>query len=72
MMADLCKQCSVEIYGEDSGDLAGFEDGTMVLCEGCGRWITVDAEGSRKGLIANDPRDPGGRVAGEFEQGKCR
>lgn len=58
-MADLCQQCSIEIYGEDSRDLAELtnppnawvtiEDrphiqGYEVLCEGCGPTL-VDREG---------------------------
>ena len=44
-MADFCKQCSIEMFGEDFGDLAGLtnkEEHTdkdlfmQVLCEGCG------------------------------------
>lgn len=44
-MADFCKQCSIDIFGEDSKDFAGlladWEDGPtdallQVLCEGCG------------------------------------
>ena len=51
-MADLCKQCSIELYGRDFGDLKGitskkdWEQGkaTVVLCEGCGI-IQVDPDG---------------------------
>ena len=43
-MADFCKQCSLEIFGEDFGDLSGQltqeqADAGMVarsICEGCG------------------------------------
>jgi len=43
-MADFCKQCSIEIFGEDFGDLARIltpeqEADDMVMpaiCEGCG------------------------------------
>lgn len=38
-MADFCKQCSIEIFGEDTGDLLGLcQEGETVadLCEGCG------------------------------------
>ena len=38
-MADFCKQCSIEIFGEDYNDLAGLcEKGSIIseLCEGCG------------------------------------
>jgi hypothetical protein len=51
-MADFCMQCSVAIFTEDNGDLAGLstEDNTkndmfaVVLCEGCGP-TSVDHEG---------------------------
>lgn len=51
-MADFCKQCSVDMFGEDFGDLKGLStaDDTskglypLVLCEGCGA-IQVDHEG---------------------------
>lgn len=43
-MADFCKQCSEELFGEDFGDLQGLStigndinrSYTAVLCEGCG------------------------------------
>lgn len=43
-MADFCKQCSLETFGEDFGDLQGltrpidtlFNLYALVLCEGCG------------------------------------
>ncbi len=43
-MADFCKQCSIELFGKDCGDLANLGDGTPLkegygwnaLCEGCG------------------------------------
>ncbi len=45
-MADFCKQCSIDIFGSDYGDLAWgkWPDGMVVggghivnlLCEGCG------------------------------------
>jgi len=46
-MADFCKQCSVNMFGEDFGDLKGIPDpGQLadVICEGCG-FTTVDHEG---------------------------
>lgn len=44
-MADFCKQCSEELYGENLGDLKGLEKGRRkVLCEGCG-FTLVDEEG---------------------------
>lgn len=56
-MADFCKQCSIELFGEDFGDLRGIsptkltkEDidkkmGWVALCEGCG-FIIVNDEGT--------------------------
>jgi hypothetical protein len=54
-MADFCKDCSIKIFGEDSGDFRGLtttEDwkngyACVVLCEGCGGYIQVDPEGKR-------------------------
>lgn len=53
-MASYCKQCSIEIWGEDYGDLAlnkscdeyKNDDNYcyLELCEGCG-WILVDKDG---------------------------
>ena len=50
-MADFCKQCSIEIFGEDSKDLANLRKetllegyGLLVLCEGCG-FTMVDNDG---------------------------
>lgn len=51
-MADFCKQCSLELFGKDYGDLAKllpedqftWDTGASTICEGCG-WITVDYEG---------------------------
>lgn len=37
-MADFCKDCSLKIFGEDFGDLAGIvEPGDVLysICEGC-------------------------------------
>lgn len=53
-MADFCKECSIDMWGGDSKDLAGLitqEEvskgyGALVLCEGCGM-IRVDHEGKR-------------------------
>lgn len=52
LMADFCKQCSIELFGEDTRDLAGLgyglslapDEGFVVICEGCG-YILVDEEG---------------------------
>ena len=43
-MADFCKQCSLEIFGEDFKDLSNISDEgetelgrfPIVICEGCG------------------------------------
>lgn len=53
-MADFCKQCSVEMFGSDTRDLAGLmsaekytdEVGALALCECCGP-VVVDIEGQR-------------------------
>jgi hypothetical protein len=53
-MADFCKDCSIEMFGRDTGDLKGliteddFKAGYAmpVICEGCG-CIWVDHEGQR-------------------------
>jgi hypothetical protein len=47
-MADFCKQCSVEIFGDDFGELADMcKPGQIILtiCEGCGP-VQVDHEGT--------------------------
>lgn len=54
-MADFCQECSIEIFGEDMGDMSGLstpEDTNAglyasTLCEGCG-WILVDHAGLRQ------------------------
>lgn len=51
-MADFCRQCSIEVFGEDLKDLSGLsspEDTknglySVVICEGCGA-TQVDHEG---------------------------
>lgn len=51
-MADLCHQCSIELFGHDFGDLAQITKpeswdqllAAIVACEGCGL-IQVDPEG---------------------------
>ncbi|UDL14069.1 hypothetical protein [Salmonella phage vB_SenS_S124] len=53
-MADFCKQCSIDMWGKDTGDLSGLITeaevkegyGAVVICEGCGV-IRVDHEGKR-------------------------
>jgi len=52
-MARFCKQCSIDIFGEDFKELAGItteEDwksgmAAVVICEGCGS-IQVDPDGN--------------------------
>lgn len=52
-MADFCRQCSIDIFGEDTGDMAGIStiESTnqqmfaLVLCEDCGP-CQVDHEGT--------------------------
>lgn len=47
-MADFCKQCSEELFGEDFGDLKGLcteGDFVQTICEGCGFDCVVDHEG---------------------------
>ena len=59
-MADFCKECSIEMWGSDTGDLAGLitkEEvdqgmGVPVICEGCGV-ILVDHEGKRIDIEPN-------------------
>lgn len=54
-MADFCKECSIDLFGENFGDLANLGDGKELppdhgwraLCEGCGCMILVDNEGKR-------------------------
>lgn len=45
-MADFCKQCSIDIFMEDFGDMKGIApEGShvRVLCEGCGfTWVNCD------------------------------
>lgn len=51
-MAEFCKQCSIELFGEDYKELKDitsqkdWEDGKacVVICEGCG-FIQVDPKG---------------------------
>lgn len=53
-MADFCKECSIEMFGKDFGDLADLLDpeeytediGALALCESCGP-IVVDIDGKR-------------------------
>lgn len=50
-MADYCKQCSMELFGEDCKELAGIGQGLALpgpdygyeaLCEGCGPTVVND------------------------------
>jgi hypothetical protein len=50
-MAAFCKQCSIEMFGEDFGDLSLSPDevipagvGRIELCETCG-WVRVSPDG---------------------------
>jgi hypothetical protein len=62
-MADFCKDCSIELFGEDHGDLAGIsikeneaEDlYPIVICEGCGI-IEVNTEGVCQGCDIHTSR----------------
>lgn len=50
-MADYCKQCSVQLFGEDYRELAGLcspGEVAHVICEGCG-FVTVDPDGVCQG-----------------------
>lgn len=50
-MAEFCKECSLEHFNEDLGDLRGLcQPGMMVatICEGCG-YIYVDHNGQCMG-----------------------
>lgn len=52
-MAEFCKQCSIDLFGKDHGDLAGITkvedwqkgEAAVVCCEGCA-FIQVDPEGN--------------------------
>jgi len=54
-MAEFCRQCSIDVFGEDSEDFKGLstpedtenEMYCVVLCEGCAGMIQVDHEGNR-------------------------
>lgn len=67
-MADFCKQCSEELFGEDFGDLKGLMDeeeakkGFIIraLCEGCGH-IFVDQLGICQGDCDN-PKHGKGKI----------
>jgi len=52
-VADFCKQCSIDLFGDDFKDLAGITDpdqwskgkAATVICEGCGP-IQIDPDGN--------------------------
>ena len=64
-MADFCKKCSIEVWGEDGGDLAGLTTPDQqaaglyceALCETCG-FILVNPDGSRKAFLRDPSRSP--------------
>lgn len=53
IMADFCRQCAIDLWGEDPRDLAGITTpegwgrglACSVICEGCGP-IQVDPDGN--------------------------
>jgi hypothetical protein len=57
-MADFCKQCSIDHFGQDYRELAGitlpdkWQEGlaAATICEGCG-YIQVDPDGN---CVTND------------------
>lgn len=61
-MAGFCKACSIDLFGEDFGDLAGLTtveaaknlDYCVALCETCG-FIAVDPAGERVGVVRDYP-----------------
>lgn len=57
MYVNLCKDCSIELFGVDNGDLAelcSYPGLTDVLCNGCG-WVWVDFTGRK--VCECDPRE---------------
>jgi len=65
-MADFCKQCSIDTFGEDFGDMEGlskpihtlYKRYSLVLCEQCGLTL-VDHTGRcvvNDCLAQTDPR----------------
>lgn len=59
-MAEFCRDCSIEVFGEDFGDFAGIAgegEVVAVLCEGCGDVIWVDQSGVR--FIHDGKREEG-------------
>ncbi len=64
-MADFCKQCALDTFGEDIGDLAGISTPEhtasgmfpVVICEGCGP-VQVDHTGTRVPATTTPPSVP--------------
>lgn len=56
-----CQDCALEVYGEDTGDFAGFVAvplaaegyGMIAECRACGP-VVVDPDGRRATLIVHD------------------
>jgi len=50
-MADFCKQCTKELFGEEASKSLNFgikdDEYTTILCEGCGRNVRVQNDGHR-------------------------
>lgn len=58
-MADFCKQCSIENFGEDLGDLEGLcrpGEIVYVICEGCSGSI-VDHTGKCVDPVCEEHKD---------------
>jgi len=67
-MADFCKQCSEEMFGQDFGDLAFGEDRLWeAICEGCGFTI-VDGDGVCSGACGQDGHNPPEGLAYSFQK----
>jgi len=59
-MADFCKQCSVDLFGQDYEELKGLcKEGEMAsaICEGCG-FIHVNHLGECLSNCENDHNPP--------------
>lgn len=62
-MADFCRQCAIDTFGFDSGDLRGLSKGEVLnvsqgfatICEGCG-YTSVDHMGQ---CVANNCLEAG-------------